>query len=236
MKHFQTSTDGRSLFFTWENASRVFLNSLMRTCKSLVVSLAFDEVEVNENDSQYLDEFIKLRVQFVPVTLPPSLIHQGWNTKTECPCLKGNCNKCALLFELKAEGKSTYPPSRTTVWSDTFVLKSHSTDPPAVVIMPRIPLLELEAHQKIRLRALVRKGTPSQDAKFLKCVKATFAEEKPYVSSKGTNFVFTESNDKHRRSTYHVCIESLDSLAPAEYLLEAFHLLQMKVNNIIDGL
>ena len=210
----------------------------MRCCKSLVVSLAFDEVEISENESHYLDRIqLKMRIRFVPVTLAPALVRDRWNKKTQCPCLKENCSKCALLFELKAEGKATYPPSRTVVWSDGLILKG-SVDSESVVPVPdaTVPILELEAGQKIRLRALVRRGCPSTDAKFLKCVKATFSEDKQFVCSKGLDFQFTEGNDKHRSAQYSVCVESVDALPAAEYLNEAFNILRLKMQSIIDAL
>jgi len=146
-----TETEAR---FILSGVSTAFANALRRAMISEVPSMAIDDVFIYENTSVLTDEVLASRLGLIP--LKTDL--KSYVLPEECDCgSELGCPKCRVLAVLDVEAKE-----KMTVYSDALKFE----DPNIKPVSDKIPIVKLEAGQKVKLEAYARLGRGKQHAKW----------------------------------------------------------------------
>jgi len=148
-------------------------NSLRRIMISEIPTLAIDLVLVENNSSTIHDEFIAHRLGLVPIKSDSDHLSL-MNYSKDCEC-ENFCKKCSLTLELDLE--ATNQPKvvhskdlKICNKNDDNLGKNvypiHSSGSPLLFDEFSIILLRLNKGQKIKLRAIVKKGIGKDHAKW----------------------------------------------------------------------
>ncbi|MHC1586550.1 MAG: DNA-directed RNA polymerase subunit D, partial [Candidatus Hecatellaceae archaeon] len=140
--------------FILSGVSTAFANSLRRAMISEVPSMAIEDVFIYENTSMLTDEVIASRLGLIPLKTDLD----SYVLPEECDCKSElGCPKCRVLAVLDVEAKE-----RTTIYSDALKFE----DPHIKPVSDKIPIVKLEAGQRIKLEAYARLGRGKQHAKW----------------------------------------------------------------------
>lgn len=164
--------------FKLKNADVSIANSLRRIMIAEVPTICIDLVEISSNSSVLHDEFIASRLGLIPLDCTKIDLDK-FNYPRDCDC-EGNCDRCTLTYELNV---SCNQDERLDV--TTHHLKPlttiHGTD---IKVYPveyteinettRIPILKLKKYQRLKLRAMARKGVGKEHAKWSPVATATY--------------------------------------------------------------
>jgi len=146
--------DEKHARFILSHSNTAFANALRRTMISEVPSMAIDEVFIYENTSVLNDEVIASRLGLIPLKTDLD----AYVPADECECKSElGCPKCRTLAILDVEAKE-----RTTVYSGDLKFE----DPEVKPVSDKIPLVKLEAGQRLKLEAYARLGRGRQHAKW----------------------------------------------------------------------
>ena len=83
--------------FELSNTDLTIANALRRIIISEVPTMAIDIVEIKENTSALHDEFLAHRCGLIPLV---SVDVDKYMYINQCNCDHGNCEKCAVMFDL----------------------------------------------------------------------------------------------------------------------------------------
>ncbi|PCN51133.1 DNA-directed RNA polymerase subunit D [Candidatus Geothermarchaeota archaeon ex4572_27] len=128
-------------------------NSIRRACIADVPVLAVDKVYVFENTSVMNDQMLAHRLGLVPLKTPLG----KYRLKEECDC-GGECPKCTVYLQLKAEAGNDY-----------VIVKAgdiKSEDPEVYPLYPEIEIVKLAPGQKLELTLAARMGRGREHAKW----------------------------------------------------------------------
>jgi len=145
--------EGRARFIL-SKSTVAFANALRRIMISEVPSMAIEEVFIYENTSVLNDEVIASRLGLIP--LKTDLDTYVLPDECECKSELG-CAKCRVLAILDVEAEK-----RMTIYSEDLKFEDPSIKPAS----DKIPLVKLEAGQKLKLEAYARLGRGQQHAKW----------------------------------------------------------------------
>lgn len=131
----------KTLKFTISGIEDALANALRRIFINEVPTMAIDYIEIEENTSNVLDEFIYQRIQLIPLKLDANIYKQF------CDC-DNSCDLCSKEFEIDISGKDV--TSRDLIPGDTN----------------NILIARLHPGQKLKLKAVAKKGIGLQGAKW----------------------------------------------------------------------
>lgn len=220
--NFRWDKTRNSFLFRWNQVYHPILHTLIRICKQDILNIAFEEVKILENQTLYRPEFITQRIQLLPIKNPTS---QTLQTISACSCLQTKCDKCTLMFELKEENPHRFKPC--VVFSQSLICRQ--LDWTGILVLPNVPILELNPGQKIALQAEVQLHTPRKHARYALCCKATYVlvstmkEDRPYQLS--------EINASDELHDYDVVLESIGTISPEKIFCKSFQLLKDKMES-----
>lgn len=89
--------DKYNITFELTNTDITVANALRRIIIAEVPTMAIDIVEITENTSALHDEFLAHRCGLIPLI---SYDVDNFRYLEECSCDHGNCEKCAVMFDL----------------------------------------------------------------------------------------------------------------------------------------
>ncbi len=143
--------------FVLEGATPTFANTLRRLMMGEVPTVAVQDVDFLENTSVLFDEMIAHRLAMIPLRFEP----KGMNFQEGCSCGGTGCAQCQVVFALERTG-----PCMVTSGD----LKSSNTD--IRPTSPDFPIVELLAHQRIKLEAVARLGRGKDHARHQAAIAA----------------------------------------------------------------
>lgn len=129
-----------------KDASTAVANALRRNVLSQQPCFAIDEVDFYENNSCMFNEYLANRIGLTPLTYE-----------------EGVSDDAKISLTMDVEGPCT-------VYSKDF----KSTDKKIAPFCQNIPIIKLNADQRLRVEALAVKGTAKQHAKF-QCAHASYS-------------------------------------------------------------
>eukprot|EP01119_Soliformovum_irregulare_P006934 TRINITY_DN19344_c0_g1_i1.p1 TRINITY_DN19344_c0_g1~~TRINITY_DN19344_c0_g1_i1.p1 ORF type:complete len:303 (-),score=64.91 TRINITY_DN19344_c0_g1_i1:102-1010(-) len=146
-------------------------NALRRIMIAEVPTMAIDLVEIEDNSSVLHDEFISHRLGLIPLS---SHQMKKFHYTRDCSC-QVNCENCSVEFSLNV---SCMDDSARDVTSLDLISRSHDVQPVHNDEHSRgaqgILIVKLRRGQGIRVRAIAKKGTGKEHAKWSPVATVTF--------------------------------------------------------------
>lgn len=248
---------GERVKFALSNVDLALANSLRRVMISEVPTLAIDWVSMEINTTVLHDEFIAHRLGMVPLT---SDLVSKFDYSRDCSCNGFACDGCAvpltldeqcedddtkvvttkhLLSELNDEHQGSVIPVTSRRSKGEYEEQSH------------IQLVKLRKGQRLKLRALARKGTGKEHAKFipvcgmgfeydpdnaLRHTTYEYPEQWPkseYSKLKDDDKKFEADYDPHAQpSTFYFNVESTGALPPEDIVTTSVNVLVTKLQEL----
>jgi DNA-directed RNA polymerase II subunit RPB3 len=173
----QKVVDGK-LHFTLYNESAHIANRLRRITLEEVPTLAIDIINITENTSAIMDEILAHRCGLIPII---STAVSDFVFPDNCTCEANLCSNCAVIFDLNVRADKDF------VWVTEKDFRTSNTKVYPVVYPEKyaLKITQLKKGQHIALRAVVRKGTGSQHAKWIPVVVPTMNYEDDDVNEDG---------------------------------------------------
>ncbi len=137
--------------FVVEGITPAFANSLRRLMMGEVPTLAVEHADFHENTSVLFDEMIAHRLGMIPLRFDAGTM----NFRADCTCEGAGCQLCQTVFALEKTG-----PCMVTSGD----LKSSNKD--VQPTNPDFPIVELMAHQRLKLDAFTCLGRGKDHAKY----------------------------------------------------------------------
>ncbi len=137
--------------FVLSGANPAFANSLRRTMIGEVPKLAIEDVMIYDNSSALFDEMLAHRLGLIPLKTNLS----EYKLKSECSCEGRGCSACEAVYSLSVEGPCL-------VKSSDLIAQNPEASP----VSPNIPIVKLEAGQKVVLEAHAEINTGMEHAKW----------------------------------------------------------------------
>ncbi len=172
---------GGELSFTITLPFISYANAIRRFGLGQIPTYAIDRVIFYENSSAFFDEFIANRMGLVPII----------STEKDAG---------EVMFTLNAEGPMTVPSSML-----------ESSNPNVTVANGKIPLIELEPKQVVRLEGIAVKGVGRTHAKFQPGIVAYEYENEGEFNFKVESFGQMSNNEIVKR-TMKKLIEKCEEL------------------------
>jgi DNA-directed RNA polymerase subunit D len=172
---------GGELSFTITLPHVSYANAIRRFGLGQIPTYAIDKVVMYENSSAFFDEFIANRIGLIPIISPEK-------------------ETAEVMFTLNAEGPMVIPSSML-----------ESSNPNVNIANGKIPLVELDPKQIIRLEGIAVKGVGRTHAKFQPGIVAYEYEEEGEYNFKVESFG-QMSNDEIVKRTIKVLIEKCKEL------------------------
>jgi DNA-directed RNA polymerase II subunit RPB3 len=176
-------------------------NSLRRVMIAEVATLAIDLVEVLDNSSVLHDEFIAHRLGLLPLRVATDKGVEAFKFSWECSC-DSHCAHCSVTFDLDISNPG--PEETKTVYSSDLITQTEgievigysskeetalgsSDDARGIVIA------KLGIGQRLRIRAIAKKGVGKIHAKWSPVAVATYTFEPKVVLNDARLDEITES-------------------------------------------
>ena len=163
MKHFRIKefTDDGMTFDAPDNVP--FLNDLKNTIKYGVPSLAVDKVIIVENNTTYSSGFLAQRLMLVPIISTNMQQYKmiGEYPEEVSPDQDGSTGSI-LYLDMQNNGQTQ---SREPIWITTNDLTPQRPGDPVPIGDP-ITIMPLKLGQRIKLRAIVRKGIGKLNSRY----------------------------------------------------------------------
>jgi DNA-directed RNA polymerase II subunit RPB3 len=155
-----------TITFALNNTDTTIANTLRRVILADVPTMAIDLVEIENNTSVLTDEFIAHRLGLIP--LVSNNVDSFNYSRDNCSC-GSRCAFCSVEFILNVQ--CTDEQIRDVTSKDLQPVTPPSEDgrpvPGGVVpVADDIIILKLRKNQEIRLRAIAKKGTGKEHAKW----------------------------------------------------------------------
>jgi DNA-directed RNA polymerase subunit D len=149
---YLTDNQYNQLHLIFKGADLAFVNAIRRIIMADLLIPAIDRVYIFENTSILHDEILAHRLSMIPLKGGENLV-----PPEKCDCKGKGCPKCEAILSLEVEAHENF----TTVYSGE--LKSEGSVYP---VSDKIPIVKLNAGQKISLEAHVRLGRGRDHAKW----------------------------------------------------------------------
>lgn len=143
--------EGEVAKFVISGANPAFANSLRRTMIGEVPKLAIEDVMIYDNSSALFDEMLAHRLGLIPLKTNLS----EYKKKSECSCEGKGCSACEAIYTISIEGPCVVKSSDLL-----------AQNPEASPVSPNIPIVSLEAGQKVVLEAHAEINTGLEHAKW----------------------------------------------------------------------
>lgn len=141
--------------FILSKSSPAFANALRRIMISEVPSMAIEDVFFYENTSALDDETIAHRLGLIPLTTDL----RSYVLPDECECKSEmGCSRCRATATLEVEALN----ERKTVYSGDLKFD----DPHIHPVSDKVPIIKLEANQRLKFEAYARLGTGKKHSKW----------------------------------------------------------------------
>ena len=125
------------------------VNAIRRIVLGEVMTMAIDTIHMYENTSAADDEYVAHRIGLIPLRTDLK------NYKSPTQCCGGNCTTCSVEFSLDETGPKT-------VYSSGL----KPSDPKIRPVSGKIPIIDLEPGQRLRLEAKAVLGKGETHVKF----------------------------------------------------------------------
>lgn len=170
-----------SISFILSNTDLSIANALRRTMIAEVPTMAIDLVEIEQNSSVLIDEFIAHRLGLIPLV---SSSMSNINYTRDCNCSR-YCNLCSVELSLNVRCDSDRYLDVTSrhLQSSNETIKPYleSDDDPGVIIV------KLKKGQELKLTCVAKKGTAKEHAKWSPVAAVAF-EYDPHNKLRHTNY------------------------------------------------
>jgi len=211
-----------SIEFEIKNISKSIVNAIRRTCLSNIPNTAFDEVNFKDNTTSLHDEFLKHRIELIPVLL------ERFDEKT----IISN-----YTFKLHVTNKPNEPTYVTTNDIEVFevidgiekkvVFKNMFIQKPNPILITRFPtIIDDKEIQKLNVEFKLRVGTGIIHTKYS---PTTICVSIP----------LKDKNDETNNDTYKFKLESVGLVSPTEIVTKSFvsigELLNTMQNDLSDN-
>eukprot|EP00013_Stygamoeba_regulata_P004464 CAMPEP_0177637958 /NCGR_PEP_ID=MMETSP0447-20121125/5240_1 /TAXON_ID=0 /ORGANISM="Stygamoeba regulata, Strain BSH-02190019" /LENGTH=299 /DNA_ID=CAMNT_0019139903 /DNA_START=109 /DNA_END=1008 /DNA_ORIENTATION=+ len=165
--------------FTLSNVDTSLANALRRVMIAEVPTIAIDLVEIENNSSVLIDEFLSHRLGLVPLRSKKAA--EMYYTR-DCSCDR-SCSNCAVEFSLHVkctDDENCEVTSRDLISQDSEVWPIHSdtmfggeqSEETAGIL-----LVKLRKEQEVKLRATAKKGVGKEHAKWSPACGVTYQFE-----------------------------------------------------------
>ena len=161
--------DHNTIKFVLSNTDLTVANALRRIIIAEVPTMAIDIVTIIENTSALHDEFLAHRCGLIPLV---SLDVDQYNFFDECEC-QGNCDKCAVYFDLKIHFKGPAPDIYEVKSTDIYARNKNLSVQPVKFVNGKtgepedpIIIMKLGSNQQLHFQLQAKKGYGKQHAKW----------------------------------------------------------------------
>lgn len=193
-----------SIEFEIKNISKSIVNAIRRTCLSNIRNTAFDEVNFKVNTTSLHDEFLKHRIELIPVLL------ERFDEKTISN----------YTFKLHVTNKPNEPTYVTTNDIEVFevidgiekkvVFKNMFIQKPNPILITRFPtIIDDKEIQKLNVEFKLRVGTGIIHTKYSPTTICVSIPQK-------------DKNDETNNDTYKFKLESVGLVSPTEIVTKSF--------------
>jgi len=193
-----------SIEFEIKNISKSIVNAIRRTCLSNIRNTAFDEVNFKVNTTSLHDEFLKHRIELIPVLL------ERFDEKTISN----------YTFKLHVTNKPNEPTYVTTNDIEVFevidgiekkvVFKNMFIQEPNPILITRFPtIIDDKEIQKLNVEFKLRVGTGIIHTKYSPTTICVSIPQK-------------DKNDETNNDTYKFKLESVGLVSPTEIVTKSF--------------
>lgn len=253
----QSDENGERVKFTLSNCDLSMANSLRRVMIAEVPTLAIDWVSMEINTTVLHDEFIAHRLGMIPLT---SDLVSKFDYSRDCGCNGFACDNCAvpLTLDVTCEEDGT----RTVTTKDLISELNDEHQGSVIPVTSRrstgeyedvahIQLVKLRKGQRLKLRALARKGTGKEHAKFIPTCGLGF-EYDPDNILRHTTYEYPDQWPKSEHSTlkdepdtweapydphaeastFYYNVESTGALPPEDIVTSSVNVLTTKLQEL----
>jgi DNA-directed RNA polymerase subunit L len=193
-----------SIEFEIKNISKSIVNAIRRTCLSNIRNTAFDEVNFKVNTTSLHDEFLKHRIELIPVLL------ERFDEK----------KISNYTFKLHVTNKPNEPTYVTTNDIEVFevidgiekkvVFKNMFIQEPNPILITRFPtIIDDKEIQELNVEFKLRVGTGIIHTKYSPTTICVSIPQK-------------DKNDETNNDTYKFKLESVGLVSPAEIVTKSF--------------
>jgi DNA-directed RNA polymerase II subunit RPB3 len=159
--------------FLLYNTDASIANSLRRVMIAEVPTVAIDLVEIENNSSCLMDEFVSHRLGLIPLT---SHNVDRMQYSYSCSCEAG-CSKCEVEFKLRVKNTSDsvmLVTARDLIYDNEYGIGPILADNSNSDINQDIVIVKLGKNQELSLRAIAKKGIGKEHSKWSPVCVATF--------------------------------------------------------------
>lgn len=196
--------NSNSIEFEIKNISKSIVNAIRRTCLSNIRNTAFDEVNFKVNTTSLHDEFLKHRIELIPVLL------ERFDEKTISN----------YTFKLHVTNKPNEPTYVTTNDIEVFevidgiekkvVFKNMFIQKPNPILITRFPtIIDDKEIQELNVEFKLRVGTGIIHTKYSPTTICVSIPQK-------------DKNDETNNDTYKFKLESVGLVSPTEIVTKSF--------------
>ena len=207
-----------SIEFEIKNISKSIVNAIRRTCLSNIRNTAFDEVNFKVNTTSLHDEFLKHRIELIPVLL------ERFDEKTISN----------YTFKLHVTNKPNEPTYVTTDDIKVFeiidgiekkvVLKNMFIQEPNPILITRFPtIIDGKEIQELNVEFKLRVGTGIIHTKYSPTTICVSIPQK-------------DKNDETNNDTYKFKLESVGLVSPTEIVTKSFVSIKKLLNTMKEDL
>ncbi|KAJ3093959.1 45 kDa subunit of RNA polymerase II [Phlyctochytrium planicorne] len=160
--------DEPSISFILSNTDLSMANSLRRIMLAEVPTMAIDLVDIEENSSVLIDEFVAHRLGLIP--LYSNDVSNIIYTR-DCTCTQ-YCTLCSVELTLNVrcnDDRNRIVTSRDLVSSHELIRPIFQDDDD-----PGVTIVKLRKGQELRVRCIAKKGTAKEHAKWNPCSAVSF--------------------------------------------------------------
>ena len=177
----------QSCNFVLYNVDLALANSLRRVMIAEIPTIAIEIVDVVQNTSVLVDEFIAHRLGMIP--LDSRDCSDDFYYTQDCNCDEGNCDNCSVKLELRAKctGSATMP-----VYARDLVKVTEGTLGTPILADREhkgVLIAKLRKEQELQLNCIARKGIAKEHAKWSPVAAVSF-EYDPHNKLKHTDYWF----------------------------------------------
>ena len=137
--------------YTLTSVSPSFINAIRRAMCSEVPKLAIEDIKIYDNTSALFDEMLAHRIGLVPLKTNSDV----YVSADRCTCEGAGCDRCSTMYTLSVEGPGM-------VYSRDLI----PSDPEAVPVDEKIPIVKLEMGQKVVIEARAEMNLGKVHAKW----------------------------------------------------------------------